>query len=100
MKREPAPAEIETLEQLYRASRFLDAHAQLAEFSEPETWTSTRARVAAGRALGNLGAAARARRLLLATWRRDRGEATARYFMLLDYLDRHGALEALRLLDE
>jgi cellulose synthase operon protein C len=100
MSREPAPPEIEELESLYGASRFLDEQARLAEFSPPETWTSTRARNAAARLLGNLGANGRARRLVLATWRRDRTDPLARFLMLLDYHERHGPLETLRLLDD
>lgn len=99
MKCEPRPDQIEDLERLHRASRFLDVHERLETHTPPETWESTQGRVVAGRAIGNLGANARSRRLLLSTWRRDPADSAARYFMVLDYHGRHGPVETLRLLD-
>lgn len=95
----PAPADIEEFEQLFRDSRFLDVHERLSSFDEPETWASVRARIIAARSMGNLGSPGRARRLVLSTWRREPAEASARYFMLGNYWERHGPIETLGLLD-
>lgn len=98
MPREPLPAEIEELESLLRESRFLDAHRRLADFAPPEAWTSSRGRIVAGRVVANVGGNARGRRLHLSTWRRDPSDPEARYFALLDYQERHGSVDTLRLL--
>lgn len=98
--REPTRDETVAWEHLHRESRFLDLHAQLAVKSAPESWTDTRARIVAARAIGNLGGSGRAHRLFLSTWRLAPAEPAARYFMLLDYFDRHGAVETLRLMEE
>ncbi|MBL9198924.1 MAG: tetratricopeptide repeat protein [Opitutaceae bacterium] len=100
MLREPELHEIEEIERAHRGSRFGDGGELLGKFAPPETWAGTRGRIIAGRLIGNLGAGGRSRRLVLATWRRDPAEAAARYYMALDYHERHGPVETLRLLDE
>jgi cellulose synthase operon protein C len=100
MPREPSTAELAELETLYRLARFLDAHGRLADFSPPEMWRDTKARIFAGRLLGNLGAARRAQNLTHATWEREPANIAARCFYAYGYAERHGSLEALRVLEE
>lgn len=97
---EPEVPEIEEIERAHRGSRFGDSGELLRKFAPAESWIGTRGRVIAGRAIGNLGAGSRSRRLILSTWRRDPLHAAARYYMVFDYHERHGPVETLRLLDE
>lgn len=100
MMREPEPQLIDEIERAYDAGMFGDAWRLLENCSPPESWGSTRGRVVVGRLIGNLGASSRQRRLVQTTWRRDPADARARYYLLLEYHDRHGPVETLRLIDE
>jgi tetratricopeptide (TPR) repeat protein len=98
--REPAEPDIAALEATFDGGRWLDAAALLAGWTAPETWRDPGARVAAARAIGNLGGVFRSRTLALATWRRDPGHARARFAVALDYAERHGPVELLRLAED
>ncbi|MBI5380407.1 MAG: tetratricopeptide repeat protein [Opitutae bacterium] len=99
MAQTPNPSAITEFQELYRRARFLDAYVLLQQFSPPEMWVDTPARIAAQRLLGNLGATRRAQNLSHATWQRDPANIASCFYYAYNFSERHGPLETLQLVE-
>lgn len=96
---EPPPEVVADLHGLCDEGRFGTALARVEAFGPFESWRTTPASCAAVRLVGHLGGRARARRLALASFRRDARHPLARFWVHSTCLDARGPLGAFAFLE-